>query len=63
MPKFGIVKKTFFNPKVLIILIVTIIVGTSLFDKKGNKTTIKKGKLNQKKEVINIDLFENVISI
>ena len=45
MPKFGIVKKTFFNPKVLIILIVTIIVGSSLFDKSTNKI-----KLPQKKE-------------
>jgi signal peptidase I len=33
IPKFGIIKKTFFNPKVLIILIITIVVGSSLFDK------------------------------
>ena len=42
MPKFGIIKKTFFNPKVLIALIVTIVVGTSLFDKNSGKITINK---------------------
>lgn len=40
MPKFGIIKKTFFNPKVLIALIVTIVVGTSLFDKNSGKIKI-----------------------
>ena len=49
MPKFGIVKKTFFNPKVLIILIVTIIVGTSLFD-KGTKNKVEPKNTPNKKE-------------
>lgn len=46
MPKFGILKKTFFNPKVLIILIITIVVGTSLFDKNNSKN--KMNMLNTK---------------
>ena len=49
MPKFGIIKKTFFNPKVLIILIITIVAGTSLFDKKTNDTT----KVVAKKKSVN----------
>ena len=50
MPKFGIVKKTFFNPKVLIILIVTIIVGSSMFEKNNNKSNQLKNKITIKKE-------------
>ena len=50
MPKFGIVKKTFFNPKVLIILIITIVVGTSLFDKNNSKNKIN---------MLNTKIFNN----
>ena len=46
MPRFGIFKKTLFNHKVLIILIITIVVGTTLFDKNNN--SIINNKLFQK---------------
>lgn len=51
IPKFGIIKKTFFNPKVLIILIITIVVGSSLFDKTSKTRTIKTTNTKQKKVV------------
>lgn len=52
MPKFGIVKKTFLNPKVLIILIITIIMGTSLFDKnKANQININKFNIKKKNKI------------
>jgi signal peptidase len=74
MPKFGIVKKTFFNPKVLIVLIITIVVGTSLFDKNNNKqkTNIitskilnkpKKEKKIQEEEFIDLKEFEKIEEI
>lgn len=53
IPKFGIIKKTFFNTKVLIILIITILVGSTLFDKNNiiNKKVIVK-KETPKKETL-----------
>ena len=77
MPKFGIIKKTFFNTKVLIVLIITILVGSSLIDKNNKKTNkktnIKKEKNINKKpkeqdvliniEQNNIDLNEETIDI
>ena len=51
IPKFGIIKKTFFNPKVLIILIITIVVGSSIFDKTSKTQTIKTTNTKQKKVV------------
>lgn len=67
MPKFGIVKKTFFNPKVLIILIVTIIVGSTIFDKNNQKNKLLKTEETKKEpEKENIKLEElndkNIIS-
>ena len=69
MPRFGIVKKTFFNPKVLIILIITIVVGSSLFDKKNNDNKVKTIKPKIIKEepepdIISLETVEekNVIS-
>jgi len=43
LPKFGIVKKTLFNTKVLIVLMITIIVGCWLFqkDEQSHKKIIK----------------------
>ena len=64
MPKFGIVKKTFFNPKVLITLIITIIVGTWLFDKNSNETKKIKDKVTLKSKTkktddIDFDFFSD----
>lgn len=60
IPKFGIMKKTLFNTKVLITLIITILVGTTLFDKnsiinKKSKSPIIKSK--PKKEEIDEEFF------
>lgn len=46
LPKFGIIKKTLFNTKVLIVLILTIIVGCYLF-KPDDKNTSKKSSKDQ----------------
>lgn len=68
MPRFGIIKKTFFNHKVLIVLIITIIVGTSLFDNKNkNKINIintkklkKENKIPKKEEIFDFEEFDNL---
>lgn len=52
LPNFGLVKKTLFNTKVLIILVITIIAGCSLFqsDNNSNKKTKEKSKPEKKNQ-------------
>ena len=69
MPKFGIMKKTIFNPKVLIVLIITIIVGASIFDKNNmqnkpnNVKKLNKIKKEPKEEKIDFDFLDKIDDI
>ena len=60
LPRFGIVKKTILNEKVLILLIITIFLFCSIFkkdnkEKKTNITNNLKGLLKEKKEKIIVE--------
>lgn len=52
LPKFGIIKKTLFNTKVLIVLILTIILGCFLFKNEEEEVTTKKEKKSLKNKII-----------